>query len=186
MKKALILGAMAFVAINIMSVQQANAQVDKMREQVIQGSFEPGKQNQLVSPGAKDTTAQNTIAPVNKQREQVLQATKDKGMPNEPTKLDSKIGLKHGMAIEEQPLEKTKHAKHAKHIGKDKKQDKWQAERQAMKQAKKDALRELKTSKASIQPNTAPVEEVKTADPVEPSPKPKTHLSKQEIETDKE
>ena len=46
MKKSIILGAMAFFLINIAGIQNADAQVNKQREQMLQATNEPNELNE--------------------------------------------------------------------------------------------------------------------------------------------
>ena len=87
MKKAIILGVMAFFAINIAGIQNANAQVNKLREQYLQASNETDEPSDQVKPNKKISNVQKINA-VNKQREQMIQAANETDESNNQVKPD--------------------------------------------------------------------------------------------------
>lgn len=89
MKKSIILGAMAFFAINIVGIQNANAQVNKQREQMLQATLDTSAPSEQTKTPTKIKKIQK-VNSVNKQREQMLQAA------NETEQLDliSKLYIK--------------------------------------------------------------------------------------------
>ena len=87
MKKSIILGAMAFFLINIAGIQNADAQVNKQREQMLQAANETNELGEQVKANTKTKKIQK-VTPVNKQREQMLQATNEPNELNEKAKSD--------------------------------------------------------------------------------------------------
>lgn len=85
---------MAFFAINIASVQNANAQVNKQREQFLQATQEGNKPEDQGKPeespklNATATEVQASPSKVNKQREQMLQTAKGFSTTDDPIKVE--------------------------------------------------------------------------------------------------
>ena len=92
MKKAIILGTLAFFAINIACIQDANAQVNKQREQMLQSVNDTSGASDQAKTTTKIKKVQK-VTPVNKQREQMLQPTNV--VEQEHPDLVSKLYIKH-------------------------------------------------------------------------------------------
>ena len=85
MKKAIILGAMAFFAINLATIQNANAQVNKQREQMLQSANDTSGTSDQAKIKTKKIQKLNAV---NNRREQMLQAANEANELNEQAQPD--------------------------------------------------------------------------------------------------
>ena len=76
MKKAIILGAMAFLAFNIAGIQNAHAQVNKQREQMLLNANDTSAPSDQAKQNTKVTKVQK-VNTVSKQREQMIQSANE-------------------------------------------------------------------------------------------------------------
>lgn len=88
---------MAFLAINIASVQNANAQVNKLREQAIQATKEGNKTDNQVKPDETTISVQNANEQITKQREKIIQAMKKADTLGDQVKIAEEVDLQEGV-----------------------------------------------------------------------------------------
>ena len=87
MKKAIILGSLFFFALNLVGIQNANAQVNKQREQMLQAANDTSVTSDQIKLNTKAKKVQKGNA-VNIQREQMLHSVNEAGELNKKDQPD--------------------------------------------------------------------------------------------------